>query len=229
MCKMRVVVLREMLGSRETGWTLWSGKDVMEMTATQIKNCIKAGNKVCGLKIGESGNLEPDMDGFYCSNIMEHRHCGSYTPMIEEGCMANLFYICIGSHEEAGNTVYDCISTRFEQINLSEGDLRAYLKLGIVSAGAMIVDDKVVLASLEYEKKEEPKPLAGKDLFDRIKQEAASEAKQDNEPVSEEPKKVDEKPVAAEVEKQDPVKPEEKKVPEEATPQKKGNLPGKKK
>lgn len=222
MCKMRVVVLREMLGSRETGWTLWSGKDVMEMTANQIKNCIKAGTKVCGLKIGESGNLEPDMEGFYCSNIMEHRHCGSYTPMIEEGCMANLFYIVIGSHEENGNTVYDCISTKFEQLSLSEGDLRAYLKLGIVSAGAKIVDDKVVLASLEYEKKEEPKPLAGKNLFDKIKQEAVSGAQQETESVAEEPEKVEEKPA-----EEKPVKADEKKVPEAVTPQKREGFLGK--
>lgn len=71
MCKMRVVVLREMLGNRETCWSLWSGKDVMEMTSNQIKNLIKAGTKVCGLTIDSNDNLVADLEGFYCTNIME--------------------------------------------------------------------------------------------------------------------------------------------------------------
>lgn len=157
MCKMRTVVLREMLGNREICWSLWSGKDVMEMTSNQIKNLIKAGTKVCGLTIGEDDKLVADLEGFYCTNIMEHRHCGNYVPMDKEGCMANLFYIVIGKHEEKGAVLYDCISTKFEQLSIIEADLKAYLKIGIVSAGATLVDDKVVLADLEF-KKEESKP-----------------------------------------------------------------------
>ena len=156
MCKMRTVVLREMLGNREICWSLWSGKDVMEMTSNQIKNLIKAGTKVCGLTIGEDGNLAADLEGFYCTNIMEHRHCGNYVPMDTEGCMANLFYIVIGKHEEKGAVLYDCISTKFEQLSITEADLKAYLKIGIVSAGAKLEGDKIILADLEF-KKEEPK------------------------------------------------------------------------
>ena len=157
MCKMRVVVLREMLGRRETCWSLWSGKDVMEMTSNQIKNLIKAGTKVCGLAIGSNGELVADLEGFYCTNIMEHRHCGNYVPMKSEDCLANLFYIVIGKHEEKGSVLYDCISTKFEQLSVTEADLKAYIKIGVVSAGAKLVDDKIVLADLEF-KKEEMKP-----------------------------------------------------------------------
>lgn len=154
MCKMRVVVLREMLGNRETGWTLWDGKQVMEMTSKQIKDTITKGSKVCGLTIGSDGELVRDELGFGCSNIMEHRHCGNYSPMVEGG-MANLFYICIGSHEENGATVYDCISTRFEQLKIAEPEMKAYLKIGIVSAGVKEeVDGKLVVADLEFKKSE---------------------------------------------------------------------------
>ena len=45
MCKMRVVIRRELLGTREQGWCLWSGKDVMELTSKQIKDIIKAGKE----------------------------------------------------------------------------------------------------------------------------------------------------------------------------------------
>ena len=48
MCKMRIVVRREMLGAREQAWSVWSGKEVMEYTGNQIKGMIKSGQKVCG-------------------------------------------------------------------------------------------------------------------------------------------------------------------------------------
>ena len=162
MCKMRVVVLREMLGNREICWSLWDGKQVMEMTSNHIKNLIKAGTKVCGLTIDSNGNLVADLEGFYCTNIMEHRHCANYVPMNIEGCMANLFYIVIGKHEEKGAVLYDCISTKFEQLSITEADLKAYLKIGIVSAGAKLEGDKIILADLEFKKEvakqEEKKP-----------------------------------------------------------------------
>lgn len=87
MCKMKVVVLREMLGAREICWSVWDGKQVQEMTSNQIKTLLKAGTKVSGLKVSKDGELEPDQEGFYCKNIMEHRHCGNYTPMFSEECM----------------------------------------------------------------------------------------------------------------------------------------------
>jgi len=66
MCKMRVVIRRELLGVREQGWSIWTGKDVQEMTSKQIKDIIKAGKeKICGLKVGKSGELELDGEGFY--------------------------------------------------------------------------------------------------------------------------------------------------------------------
>lgn len=164
MCKMKVVVRREMLGAREQAWSLWSGKDVMEYTGNQIRNLIKSGQKVCGLALKEN-ELVPDTEGFFTTNIMEHRYCGNFTPMIEGDVTANVFYIVIGSHEEKGVTYFDCISTKFEQTSFAEPDVRAYLRLGIISGGARLgKDDKIELASLEYEKAktEEKKEVAEK-------------------------------------------------------------------
>ena len=158
MCKMRVVVRRECLGSREQCWSLWSGKEIMEYTGNQIKSLIKSGQKVCGLALKEN-ELVPDAEGFFTTNIMEHRYCGNYTPMIEnENVMANVFYIVIGSHEEKGVVYYNCISTKFEQASFEQAsfeqsDAKAYIKLGIISGGARLgADDKIERASLEYEK-----------------------------------------------------------------------------
>ena len=159
MCKMRVVVRRECLGNREQCWSLWSGKDVTEYTGNQIKNMIKSGQKVCGLTLKDN-ELVPDAEGFFTTNIMEHRYCGNYTPMIEnENVMSNVFYIVIGSHEEKGVVYYDCISTKFEQASFEQSDAKAYIKLGIISGGARLgADDKIELASLEYEKEKKLVP-----------------------------------------------------------------------
>ncbi len=151
MCKMRIVVNQLVLGNRELGWALFDGKGVMELTSNQIKQLIKAGTKVCGLKIDEVGLLDLDLEGFFTTNMAVHSHIDCYKPMIE-GSMVNNFYVCIGKHDENGSTVYDCISSRFEQAKFTEADLKAFLKIGVVSGGAKLEGDKIVLASLEYEK-----------------------------------------------------------------------------
>lgn len=163
MCKMRVAVRREMLGAREQAFSVWNGKEVVEFTGNQIRGMIKSGQKVCGLAIKDN-ELVPDAEGFFTTNIMEHRYCGNYTPMIEsEGVMANVFYIVIGSHEEKGVVYFDCISTKFEQTSFNESDVRAYIRLGIISGGVRLgADDKIEMASLEYEKNEETKPTEKK-------------------------------------------------------------------
>ncbi len=172
MCKMNIVVNKLVLGNRELGWELWSGKEVMEYTSKQIKDMIKAGKqKICGLKIGDNDELLLDKEGFFTTNMMVHSHIGSWKSMEEESMVNNL-YVCIGSHEESGKVVYDCISSKFEQAKISENDMRAYLKIGIVSGGAKLDGEKIVLAGTEpekkvqvpvTEKKEEPaKPVAAK-------------------------------------------------------------------
>ncbi len=158
MCTMRVVVVREMLGTRETGWSLFDGRQLMEKTSKEIKELIKSGKKVCGLTLDGDGELAMDKEGFFCRNILEHRHCGNYKPMLEEDFSANLFYIVIGRHTENEKTVYDCISTRFERLTLTEEDVRAYLRVGVISAGCRIgADNKIELAPLEYKGAEEVK------------------------------------------------------------------------
>lgn len=154
MCKMRVVIRREMLGAREQAWSLWSGKDIIELTSKQIKDLVSKGEKVYGLKVA-NGELVPDNEGFFTSNIMEHRLSNNFKPMIESDIMVNQFYICVGSRMTGRDKVYDCISTRFEQVTLTEADMKSYLKLGVVSGGARLEGDKIVTVL-----NEEPEPKA---------------------------------------------------------------------
>lgn len=151
MCKMHVVINQLVLGNRELGWELFDGKQVLELTSKQVKDVIKAGRKVCGLCIGRDGELELDKEGFFTTNMTVHSHVNNWRTM-DENSMTNLLYVCIGSHEESGKVVYDCVSSRFEQLGISESDMKAFLKIGIVSGGAKLDGEKIVLADLEYKK-----------------------------------------------------------------------------
>lgn len=199
MCKMRVVIRKELLGAREQGWSVWTGKDVQELTSKQIKDIIKAGKeKICGLKIGGTGELELDGEGFFTRNLMEHRMCNNFKPMFEEDSVANMMYTVIGSHDENGSTVYDCISNRFEQAKLTELEVKTYIKIGIISSGAKLDGDKIVLADLEFKNKEdkdvEKKTVESKEV--PVKEEAKTEPV-----VKENP--LDEQVVSVKVEKAD--------------------------
>ncbi len=214
MCKMRVAVLKENLGQRETGYTLWDGKQVMEQTAKQIKDLINSGKKVCGLTLDEKGeNLILDKDGFFTTNLMVHRHCGNYKPLMEEGCMANLFYIVIGSHEvnDGKEKVYDCISTRFEQLTLNEADVRAYLRIGMISAGCRIDENgKIELASLEFKEAVKTKPVAETKPVEPIKENVVKEPEKKEEVVKTEVKEPEQSKVTEAEKKVEAAKPEVK-------------------
>lgn len=149
MCKMYVAIRREMLGSRETAWSLWTGKDVFETTAKNIKDMINAGKKVSGLVIGADGELALDTEGFYTTNIMEHRSAGNYKPMVEGDVMANLMYTVIANNQKNGKNVYECISNRFEQLVLDEQEVKTYIRMGIICSGAKLSGDKIIVAATD--------------------------------------------------------------------------------
>ena len=158
MCKVYVAMSKLVLGARPLGWEMYTEKGIFEATDHQVKQMILAGTKICGLKVGNSGELELDYDGFYTTNMMVHSHIGSWKPMNEDS-VANLLYVCIGKHTQNDSTVYDCISNRWERISLEESEMKTYLKLGIVSGGAKLDGEKIVLADLEYPKADKKEPV----------------------------------------------------------------------
>ena len=152
-----------MLGAREQAWSIFNGKMIVEMTTKEIRDSIKAGIKICGLKLSDNNpGLELDTEGFFTTNLMEHRHCNNFKPMIESDCMANMMFTVIGSHVENERTMYDCISSQFEQTKLTGDEVKTYIKLGLICSGAKLDGDKIIVAPLEYEKEapktEEKKP-----------------------------------------------------------------------
>lgn len=159
MCTRRFVVTRTMLGAREQGWALWNGKEMVEMTSKDIITGLNKGEEILGLAVGADGELEPDKN-FFTINIMEHRQCNNYKPMMEvENCVANVFYIVLGKNEK---NEYEVISTKFERTAFTEERVKFMLEMGVISAGAKLEGNKVVLPVVAEKKPETKLAVAEK-------------------------------------------------------------------
>ena len=88
--------------------------------------------------------------------MMKKIHTNTLVPMVEDDCLANLFYIVIGTHKDKANTMYDVISSRYERTSFTEEKVRTLLDMHIISAGAKMQGDKIIVAPLE--KPEQSKP-----------------------------------------------------------------------
>ncbi len=160
MCRKLVVTNEIFLGARAICYEAYSlpKGEVVELTEKQIKDALKGltTDEVYGLRLSEAGELELDTDGFFTTNMMKKIHTNTLVPMVEDDCLANLFYIVIGTHKDKGNTMYDVISSRYERTSFTEEKVKTLLDMHIISAGAKMQGDKIIVAPLE--KPEQSKP-----------------------------------------------------------------------
>ncbi len=160
MCRKLVVTNEIFLGARAICYEAYSlpKGEVVELTEKQIKDAIKGltTDEVYGLALSEAGELILDTENFFTRNMMKKVHTNTLVPMVEDDCLANLFYIVIGTHKEKGNTMFDVISSRYERTSFTEEKVKTLLDMHIISAGAKMQGDKVIVAPLE--KPEQSKP-----------------------------------------------------------------------
>ena len=160
MCRKLVVTNEIFLGARPICYEAYSlpKGEVVELTEKQIKDTLKGltTDEVYGLKLSEAGELELDTENFFTTNMMKKVHTNTLIPMVEDDCLANLFYIVIGTHKDKANTMYDVISSRYERTSFTEEKVRTLLDMHIISAGAKMQGDKIIIAPLE--KPEQSKP-----------------------------------------------------------------------
>lgn len=158
MCRKLVVMNKLSLGNRELGWEVWSlpKGEVVEFTSTQLKNLIKQGkDEVYGLKLGKNGfDLEFDNEGFFTTNMMNKVHINSLTPVVENECLVNLFYVVIGTHKEKNETMFDVVSSRFERTAFNGEKVKTLLEMGVINGGAKMEKGEIIVAPLE-----KPKPV----------------------------------------------------------------------
>lgn len=160
MCRKLIVTNKLSLGARELGWEAWSlpKGEVVEFTSKQLKDAIRLGtDEVYGLRISEeTGELVLDTENFFTTNMMNKLHINTLVPMVEDDCLANLFYIVIGTHKNKQETVYDVISSRYERASFNADKVKTLLEMHIISGGVKLENGEIVVASLEKPKPEEP-------------------------------------------------------------------------
>ncbi len=148
----KIVLNKLYLGNRELGYELFSDGEIIEMTEKQIISDIKNGKDIKGLVIGDSGKLELDV-AFGMRNLMEKRHIGNYKPMIEDGCMVNMFVTVTSCRETESGLVYEGISTRFKKVELDQSMLVTWYNMGIINGGVVLSDDGTLKMPVAKSKK----------------------------------------------------------------------------
>ncbi len=160
MCRKLIVTNKLSLGARELGWEAYSlpKGEVVEFTSKQLKDIIRTGgpDEVYGLKISEETNELVFDPSFHVTNMMNKLHINTLVPMVEEDCLANLFYIVIGTHKVKNETMYDVISSRYERASFNAEKVKTLLDMKIISAGAKLENNEIVVAPLEKPKPAEP-------------------------------------------------------------------------
>lgn len=159
MCRKLVVTNKISLGTREICWEAYSlpKGEVVELTAKQLKEALTGTgtDEVYGLTVSEeTGELVFDKEGFFTVNMMNKIHTNTLVPMVEEDCLANLFYIVIGSRKTKQGMMYDVVSSRYERTAFNEEKTRALLDMKIISGGAKLENGEIVTAPLEKRKEE---------------------------------------------------------------------------
>ena len=164
MCRKLVVTNEIFLGARPICYEAYSlpKGEVVELTEKQIKDALKGltTDEVYGLALTESGELILDTENFFTTNMMKKVHTNTLVPVVEDDCLANLFYIVIGTHKEKGNTMYDVISSRYERTSFTEEKVKTLLDMHIISAGIKFDKDKIVVAPLEKSEQSKPQQSA---------------------------------------------------------------------
>ena len=149
-----------MLGNRSICWggCLLDGSfEVVEKTDGALKNDLKQGKKVLGIKLTAEGNLELD-DKYFMQDVMEHRHAGSWKPKYKTENMINKYFYVIGITEKNGSTLYDCINSKYGRCQMDENKLRVYYEMGAIAGGVKMENNEIIISELiePVDKKLEP-------------------------------------------------------------------------
>lgn len=179
MCMKLLVINKLYLGNRELGYELYdlTRGEVIEMTAGQIKQAIKGGKNILGVKVSSENELIPDSEGYYMRNLMKKVHINKLEPLYEcESSIANMFYYVTGTVIRNGVKVYKVVNSRFGREEITEEKLKALYELGVVAGGVKVEQGKVTVSEyIEHEEpcKEKEKPCKKKEepLEKEVKQE----------------------------------------------------------
>ena len=157
MCRKLLVTNQIFLGTRAICYEAYSlpKGEVVELTEKQIKDALKGvtTDEVYGLALSDAGELVLD-NAVYYTNLMKKIHTNTLFPLVETDCLANLFYIVIGTHKVKGETMYDVISSRYERTSFNAEKVKMLLDMKIISGGCKLENGEIVVAVMEKPKQE---------------------------------------------------------------------------
>ena len=153
MCRKLIMTNCIKLGAREICWEAYNlpKGEVVEVTTKQVKDALKGigADEVYGLELSETTGELVFSKSFFTTNMMNKIHTNTLIPMIEDDCLANCFYIVVGTHKVKQEAVYDVISSRYERTTFSAEKVKTLLEMKIISGGAKLENGEVVVATLE--------------------------------------------------------------------------------
>lgn len=197
-----------MLGNRSICWggILLDGSfEVVEKTDGALKNDLKQGKKVLGIKLTADGNLELDKEKYFMQDVMEHRHAGSWKPKYKTENMINKYFYVVGVTEKNGKTLYNCINSKFGRCQMDDNKLKVYYEMGAIAGGVKVENDEIIVSDLIKPVEKKPEPVAEVKV-EETKAEETKEIKGETVKVPPIIKKIEENPleektVSVEVEK----------------------------
>ena len=161
-----------MLGNRSVCWAgiiLDGSFEVVEKTDGALKNDLKQGKKVLGIRLTADGNLELDKDKYFMRDIMEHRHAGSWKPKYKTENMINKYFYVVGITEKNGSTIYNCINSKFSRCQMDENKLKVYYEMGAIAGGVKLEDDKIIVSDLIKPVDKKPETVVNSEVKSEVK------------------------------------------------------------
>ncbi len=165
MCK-ATVIFEEKLGRRREGWCVYlnQSRDFTWYSDKQIKSKIAAGERINGVMVTESGEVQ--MDESFTTGLLAKTGLATFTPIKEDEDSGVSKYFAVTRVIKGGKAGdrYELVSNRFK-LEVVDGD-RLKALLSLISVGGARMDEKgkvVIHEGVEVEQAtEDPRGKRGR-------------------------------------------------------------------
>lgn len=150
MCMKMYLVDGMYLGNRLIGYEVYSpkGRDFVGMSAKQIINKLKVGERVYGFVLGTEGEedvLKLDVEGFNMTNLQIKTGVNNLSWLNEEnGSDMNMELIVVAVSGDKKKE-YETVNARHARVTYSEEKLRMMIELNVPVAGVKLEKNKLVV------------------------------------------------------------------------------------
>lgn len=143
MCKL-IVNYEERLGSRRTGWMLYSPKtnDFVGLTDKSIKKQIELGDDILGLKLNEQNEIV--LDEAFSITCLSRTGINTFTAMSEQDTAVNKSYMLAEVKKSKSGSIYKLVTSRCGVEEVTEDRIKSMLLfMGI--GGIRLENNKLII------------------------------------------------------------------------------------